>query len=294
VGDNETYLVQAGKMPYVLRVYYPRFWIKDKEDYLFELEWLAFLRSRGVSVSVSVSYALARRDGALLNAVQAPEGIRYWALFTFAEGGFFWPLDSQQSHRLGQEVAQIHLVSNDFISSRPRFHYDADFLLSQPAQRIARQFGDQFPEDIALIMAVAQETKERLLRLDLEGDGWGVIGGDFHGGNNHISDDGKFTFFDFDICGYGWRAYDLAVLCRNNALNGAPKEMGESYLEGYHTVRPLCGDERRALPLFMICRTIYRMGARIAEIEFKGDEPLGQDYWGMMVGALDRWQKEYL
>jgi thiamine kinase-like enzyme len=37
----------------------------------------------------------------------------------------------------------------------------------------------------------------------------GFCHGDFHGGNA-CQKDGSFTFYDFDCCGWGYRAYDLA------------------------------------------------------------------------------------
>ena len=73
-GDNDTYVLQAGQDRYILRVYFDRYWIKDPSHYRFELDWLVFLRERGLPVS----YPIGRRDGELISAVEAPEGTRYW------------------------------------------------------------------------------------------------------------------------------------------------------------------------------------------------------------------------
>ncbi|WP_429842749.1 hypothetical protein [Brevibacillus sp. FIR094] len=36
--------------------------------------------------------------------------------------------------------------------------------------------------------------------------------GDLQGNfNTNFCDDNTYTHFDFDLCGYGWRAYDLAA-----------------------------------------------------------------------------------
>ena len=62
-GDNDTYLVQAGRGKYVLRIYWPgHYWIQGTSDYRFELDWLAFLHKRGLLVS----YAIPRLDASRL------------------------------------------------------------------------------------------------------------------------------------------------------------------------------------------------------------------------------------
>ena len=35
--------------------------------------------------------------------------------------------------------------------------------------------------------------------------------GDLHTGNARFDKDGRLTLFDFDSCGYGWRAIDIGV-----------------------------------------------------------------------------------
>jgi hypothetical protein len=39
-------------------------------------------------------------------------------------------------------------------------------------------------------------------------------------------------------------------------------------------------------------RHIWRMGVRVSEIDFKGDEGLGDSYWDRWVGALRQWSGE--
>ena len=64
------------------------------------------------------------------------------------------------------------------------------------------------PEDVAYVMALGDRLRDRLQAMvDLE---IGFCHGDFHGWNA-CEKDGSFTFYDFDCCGWGYRAYDLAV-----------------------------------------------------------------------------------
>jgi Ser/Thr protein kinase RdoA (MazF antagonist) len=48
----------------------------------------------------------------------------------------------------------------------------------------------------------------RSSREDLE---VGSCHGDLHGWNAHIDQNMALTVYDFDCCGVGWRAYDIAV-----------------------------------------------------------------------------------
>jgi Ser/Thr protein kinase RdoA (MazF antagonist) len=289
VGDNDSYLVRAGETRYALRVYrFGRPWIQGESDYCFELDWLAFLHERGLPVSEPIR----RRDGGLLGRILAPEGTRYWVLFRFAEGRALYPMNPEQSYLVGQKVAEIHLASNDFATEHRRFRTDVGFLLDQPVAWITGFLGDCRKEDVAFVARLGQQLKERILALEISGDGWGIIGGDFNGGNHHFTAANQVTFFDFDLCSYGWRAYDLAVFFRNARLRGDPPEIGEAFLAGYQSVRTLSPAERRAIPGFVMARQIWRMGARIAEIDLCGDEWLVEGYWERMLGALRNWAEE--
>jgi Ser/Thr protein kinase RdoA (MazF antagonist) len=288
VGDNDTYGVQAGNRRYALRVYrFGRYWIQGEADYRFELDWLDFLHARGLPVS----YPISRRDGELLGQVAAPESARCWALFSFAEGRLFDPPDPTQSYLIGRKMAEIHRASSDFVPRHPRFRSDLEFLLDQPVAWISQVVGRSREEDVAFITRLALQLKERIRGLEISGDGWGIIGGDFNGGNQHFTAANVLTFFDFDLCGYGWRAHDLAVFFRNARLRGSPPELSAALLEGYQSVRTLSPAERRAIPFFTMIRQIWRLGVRCSEVDVSGDEWLEEGYWDRMVGALRQWSE---
>src|SRR5437899_2580973 len=74
--DNHTYLLTTGGERYVLRVYrQQKHWLQRESDYVFELDWLDFLRER----NMPASYPIRRRDGGFLGSLNAPEGARHWA-----------------------------------------------------------------------------------------------------------------------------------------------------------------------------------------------------------------------
>jgi Ser/Thr protein kinase RdoA (MazF antagonist) len=198
-GDNDNYIVDAGSEKYFLRVYYPhRFWISGPDYYRFELDLLEFLRGQ----SLRVSHSLVRKDGERLGHLDAPEGIRHWALFTFAQGREIFPMSLDQYHEYGEWVARFHITCHNFKSKYHRFHFDHATLLDTPLRILTERFGST-DESITFLRDLVPRVKDRLDALIFPDDGYGVIGGDFHGGNNHIDEQGKMTFIDFDVCGYG-------------------------------------------------------------------------------------------
>ena len=76
----DTYPVTAAAGPTILRIYPAQ--RRTETDILAELDVLAYLQAAGISVSAPI----LQRDDQRLMTIQAPEGVRYAALFTYALG----------------------------------------------------------------------------------------------------------------------------------------------------------------------------------------------------------------
>lgn len=272
VGDNDNYLILSGNDKYVLRMYKrEKYWLKSESDYFFEMEWLNHLKQN----SCSISYPIQRKDKQYIGHLEAPEGIRFFALFSFAEGEEN-PITYQRAYLLGKEIGKVHIASNKFKSSHSRLTMDLEFLIDQPVQLINNHFGEFRKSEQAKLVTLAAELKKQISNLNLQGDAWGVIGGDFHGYNQHFDERDNPTLFDFDLCGYGWRAYDLAVfrwlqvsdfdVVRNyfQALIRGRLLLWKKFIQGYQTIRKLSSDELKVIPLFVRVRQIWLMGSYIA------------------------------
>lgn len=82
----DTYRVTAPGGLYVLRVYpHAR---RSVAEIAAELQFLEYLRDRGAHVATPIP----RRDGGLLTALDAPEGVRQAALFAYARPARRLPL----------------------------------------------------------------------------------------------------------------------------------------------------------------------------------------------------------
>ena len=259
--DNDHYLVTCGDKKYVARVYQLGTHLQRREsDYLFELEWLLFLHERGIPVS----YPLPRKDNEYLGFVHAPEGIRYYALFTFAYGKPMSATDEEQLYTLGAYMAQIHILSNDFKTGHHRHQMDLPFLVDKPIQRLKAFWADKEEEKLDILITSAEDAKEQILELlkneESTEDCWGPIGGDFHPYNTRFGQDGKPGFFNFDLCGFGWRAYDLAVVLLNAKLMKQSNDLTEALFAGYYSQRPLSHNEHAAIAPFLTIRRVWLTG----------------------------------
>jgi Ser/Thr protein kinase RdoA (MazF antagonist) len=242
---------------------------------LYELELLSHLAARGVSVSLP----LVTRDGSLTHPLPAPEGTRYLVLFTYANGAHLPLAEEANSYRVGQVAAAIHAASEDFVSRHARLPLDLQYLIDAPLAAL-RPFFAHRPDDGSYLERFAARLRARaeaVVRLALD---WGVCHGDLGGGNIHIAEDQTLTVFDFDLCGPGWRAWDLAAIQRV-ATDQNQAGILDSFLKGYTERRPLAAADLAAVPLFGAIRHLWSLGLQASNVAD----------WGILRvsdGILDR------
>jgi len=116
---------------------------------------------------------------------------------------------------------------------------------------------------------VAAAVRPRIAALPTESPGYGFCHGDTGSANAHITTDGHLTLFDFDLCGVGWRAYDIGTF-----LIDEPETIGHAFLEGYESVRALTAVERAAIPIFQIVQSIWVLGLRANYVNDWGNAAL--------------------
>lgn len=261
--DNDHYLVTTSEgAKYVARVYQEGTKLgRQESDYLYELDWLLFLKEQGLPVS----YPIEKRSGEYLSALQAPEGKRYYALFSLAKGSSLSIKDEEQLWIMGKNIAQIHLASNEFETNHFRMPIDLAELVDEPVERIKRFFDDENSQKLELMLIAAEEAKAEIQSLidneTMTPDSWGPIGGDFHQSSVFFNELNQPTFFNFDHCGPGWRAYDIAAfLFNSNLMHQANQELAEAFFAGYFSVRQLSDNEHAAIAPFLTIRRIWHTG----------------------------------
>jgi Ser/Thr protein kinase RdoA (MazF antagonist) len=288
-GLNDSYLVRRGRDRYVLRIY-RRGW-RTRADVGYELDVLVHLDRKGVPVAAP----LPRRDGDLFTGLKAPEGERFAALFAYAPGAPpRWPFDADYSRRYGAAVAAIHAATEDFRSQHDRFRLDAEHLLETPLRTVVGHLARR-PDDVAFLERLADRLRARFADLERRPSDRGFCHGDFHGGNVH-DDGGRLTFYDFDCCGPGWRAYDVAVFRWPLEWQRKATSRWPAFLEGYRGHRQLAEVDEAATHLFVAARELWHIWLHVGGGPKWGYgwNALDDGYLDRKIGFLRRWSARHL
>jgi len=285
---------RAGR--YVLRVYRAG-WRSDAEI-RYELDALTHVAARLPGTGVSVSTPVIPRDGDPLRALHAPEGRRQAALFTFARGDERASETVARARLYGRAAAEIHNATEDFASPHApaRRPIDLDELLERPL-RDARPLLREHPAMRRRALRLAERLRAHAAALPLSRLEYGFCYGDFHGGNACVDPraGNTITFFDFDLCGPGWRAYDLAVFRWGHTggwLKAAEAERRwDAFREGYAERRTLGDLEWAAIPFFILVRQFWFMGLWGANGRDWGYRwPTGPHFLKMARQVFDEWE----
>jgi Ser/Thr protein kinase RdoA (MazF antagonist) len=80
-------------------------------------------------------------------------------------------------------------------------------------------------------------VRERAVELEVSSFRSGFCHGDLNFSNALREADGEIALYDFEACGYGLLAYDLAVFRWTQQAVGAPEQAWREFVDGY---RALC------------------------------------------------------
>jgi Ser/Thr protein kinase RdoA (MazF antagonist) len=240
--------------------------LRSVQEIQAELDLLAYLDAQGVPVVP----ALLRPSGDLMLPLTAPEGDRVAALFRHVDGE---PLsknpDPAAASAYGNAIARVHVVADAFPLplSRPRITpYD---LLERPLGALAMVLG-KWDDRVAELREAARILRPILDRRPVSGSEYGLIHGDVIPSNAHVGPDGTVTLLDFDFCGYGWRALDIATYLMEVDWWETSPQAGQAFLDEYQQVRPLSDGEIAALPSLEAARAIAALGTPAREVNVWG------------------------
>jgi Ser/Thr protein kinase RdoA (MazF antagonist) len=281
-GFHDTYVLAAGGQRYAVRVYRA---LKTAPEIAYELELLVHLASRGVSVAGPV----VDRAGRLSVPVEAPEGIRYAAVFTFADGrSLSW--NPEESRCAGRLLGSIHSASESFATANERSPLDLTQLVTR-SLAVVGPFLEHRAEDWCFLVAVAGKLQAAVSTMEGQLE-WGVCHGDFNTGNIHVGEDGSLTAFDFDFCGPGWRAYDLVGAWRWAAA--LDMRIWTAFLDGYRSVRHLGDIDAGAASLFDGISRLRSLGLRAANAAHRGTQPIARGKVERHLNFLRSWVAQHL
>lgn len=197
-----------------------------------ELAWLDALREEA---GVRTPRILRTPSGERVVTVAERGGpARQCVLFEYLSG----EEPTGDFERLGAITARMHQHARTW--RRPagftRFAWDAE-----AAFGAEQRWGDWRratgldAEGRSLLERAVAEVTEALAALGRAPERWGLIHGDLRQANL-LDDDGALAVIDFDDCGFGWFAYDLAAALSFIEHRPEVPELVDSWLRGYRTV----------------------------------------------------------
>lgn len=280
LGLHDNYLLYSAGQRYILRVY-RNDW-RSQDEIEFELQLLDYLnQALNHQQDLAVAAPRITKHNRLYFSVECPEGARQVALFPYAAG--YAPeqdLTIEQSQRLGHGVALLHRLSKSFnlVSRRPAL--DLDYLLDHSLVSLKRFLRT---EELAFLRQTSDNLYKKISAVaDSELD-YGVCVGDVNTKNFHITEDGRITLFDFDQCGYGLRAFEIAKYS-SSLLNSATKRpLMDAFLAGYSEVRGLHPDEQMIIPYLEIAALIWVMAIHANNEDRIGNKYLNRAFWEKRV-----------
>jgi Ser/Thr protein kinase RdoA (MazF antagonist) len=219
-----------------------------------ELDWIAHLADGGAAVASGVPSS----GGHLVEVVPDGDGGEFVAAaFVYAEGVGPRTEDTliDIAEAYGRAVGRMHALTKSYSPSEAtwtREHWDHPTMLN------AREW---LPETESVAAARLEEVIASCRALPRDGDSYGLVHQDAHGGNFHIGADGRLTFFDFDDCGYTWFANDIAIVMFYAALfkDDPPAFLARFmpvFLKGYASENSLDPAWLTEMPLFLKLREV--------------------------------------
>jgi len=269
-GTNDTYQVRCADSRYSLRIYRHEIYPRDEID--FEVDALNYLHNHGFPVA----FPIARKSGGYVSEIMAPEGIRYVLVTAFIDGE---PLEFEShddSRIFGKSAAYLHKISQGFKTQHKKKDLDLQNLVSDSIAAIESYLSHR-PEEFLFLTRLAKDACTAVQMTDEGAMDIGFCHGDLHGFNAHIKGD-LLTHYDFEECGFGFRAYDLATFKWNHYFDDSGIDQWLAFLDGYQSVRKTSEADLLLLDTFMLIRHIWLIAFHMRNVEDFGYDSASDGY----------------
>jgi len=280
-GINHSYLVTDGADKFVFRVYSLNW--RSETEINEEIRLLNLLRDGGVRVS----YPLNDASGNYLQQLDAPEGKRFGLMFSFAEGDKFLNLSEEQHYNIGETMARIHRSTEGL--QLQRVDYTPKTILQDPFIYLDNFLPAQ-SDEMAWMLSAQKYLLRELANADDTQMRKGVVHLDIWFDNMNITKDGVVTIFDFDFCGNGWLAYDIAYnILQIHSTEKDPAERErkkKSFLDGYESVIKISDEERRLLPALGVSLYFFYLGIQCQRFDNWSNVFLNETYLKRFISLL--------
>ncbi len=282
-GMNHTYFLSNSETKYVLRVYSHNW--RSKSEIFEEIKLLNLLKEN----DLSVSFPIQDKKGEFIQEINAPEGIRYLVLFSFAKGGKIQFMDNETCFKIGSLMAKIHNLTSD--KTIDRVSYRKKSLVEQPYEYLTQFFSDKLPE-----MEFIKKFGQNFRDSDFDNTQSGVLHMDIWYDNMAVTGEKEITIFDFDFCGNGKQILDVAYFCKQLFFIEPDKDVYElkvqNFLNGYKKERDLSEKELKLIPKSGASVFIFYLGVQAQRFDWSNIF-LSENYLKMFVGRIKSWIDYY-
>lgn len=283
-GINHSYIVTDEDKKFVFRVYSYNW--RSQVEIAEEIRLLNLLKGH----AISVSYPIRDLTDNYIQELQAPEGVRYGVLFSFAEGKKVRDFSARTSHTIGTLMAHIHKITQN--QTLQRITYSPHTLTQLPYVLASAHFPAS-NEEMFFVKQAGEFITTAFEKIDKKSFRWGGVHLDIWYDNMSIKEDGEVTLFDFDFCGNGYLLYDIAYFIMQLYHTEPDKQKYQlkldSFFSGYQTISAITQEERRWLPLAGLAIWIFYLGVQSQRFDNWSNIFLSENYLQRYVSMVKEW-----
>jgi len=282
-GMNHTYFISNNETKYVLRVYSHNW--RSKSEINEEIKLLNLLSEN----NLNVSFPIKDKHGEFIQKINAPEGIRYVVLFSFAKGDKIRFINQDTCFKIGSLMAKFHdLTLNKTIN---RISYSKNSLIEQPYDYLKQFFSEELPE-----MKFIKEIRNTFVNSDFDNIQSGLVHLDIWYDNMAITKENEITIFDFDFCGNGWQILDIGYFCKQLFFIESDKKQYElkvqNFLKGYQKIKELSDKELKLIPKAGASVFVFYLGIQAQRFDWS-NVFLSENYLKIFIGRIKSWNEYY-
>lgn len=282
-GVNHTYFISDSDKKYVVRVYCYNW--RSKTEIIEELQLLKILKNN----NLSISYPISDKNDELIHEINAPEGVRYVVLFSYAKGERTRFMTNENCFKVGSIMANIHnLTENKKIN---RINYTSEILLEKSYNYLKPFFSEDLNE-MKFLKQTGIEIAKTFVENTLTESQKGIVHLDIWYDNFSITKENEITLFDFDNCGNGNLILDIGYFCKQLFFIEQDKKEYESkaksFIDGYKKFRELSDTEISLIPEAGASIFIFYLGVQAQRFDWSNIF-LTENYLKMFIGRIKNW-----
>ena len=279
-------MVATPELKHILRIY--SFQWRSKLEIAEEISLLNRLKENGVAVS----YPIINLRQKYILELQAPEGLRYGVLFSFAAGKKVRDFSAGTAYNIGQLMARLHQYTQNL--SLARITYDTDSLVLSAFNKAKERFAET-NEDMRFILGAEKRIRKEFSAVENSSLRNGIVHLDIWYDNMHIKNESEMTIFDFDFCGNGWLLHDIAYFIMQLYHNEPDKKLyrtkQQAFFSGYEAIATISAEEKKLLPYSGLAIWIFYLGVQSERFDNWSNVFLSESFLNRFMNMARDWMK---